>query len=237
MFQPLDFIPITSVKMGAILDKNDTMPNYSTLDKFIMQIDTVVQTLLPPRHRPTRRSTPGADLPESTLDSKDKKHIAGLMRVNHSGEVSAQALYQGQAFTAQLPLVREKMNEAALEEVDHLGWCESRLNELNATTSFLNPIWYTLSFTIGATAGLIGDKWSLGFVAETERQVTAHLESHLKQIPSKDQKTRAILSQMAIDETQHATHAIDAGGAELPFFIKVLMQYMSKVMTHSSYYL
>lgn len=213
------------------------MPTYSTLDKLIMQADTILQTLLPPKNRPINRPEPGAELTKPMLSPKERSHVTGLMRVNHSGEVSAQALYQGQALTAKLPNIREKMEQSALEEVDHLGWCESRLHALDAKTSLLNPLWYTLSFTIGATAGLIGDKWSLGFVAETERQVTAHLEAHLKQLPKNDDKTRAILEQMAIDESQHASHAIDAGGAELPFLIKVLMQYMSKVMTNTSYYL
>lgn len=212
------------------------MPIYSLLDKLIIQADIVIQTLLPPQNRPQTRHTPGAEQPTVTLSAKEKKHVAGLMRVNHSGEVAAQALYQGQALTAKLPDVRDKMDQAAIEEVDHLAWCEERLNDLKASPSIINPIWYGLSFTIGATAGLIGDEWSLGFVAETERQVTAHLHEHLKQLPEHDKKTRAILEQMAIDEAQHASHALDAGANELPFFIKVLMQYMSKVMTQSSYY-
>lgn len=213
------------------------MPTSSLIDKFISHADNMLKTLLPPTHRGAQRPTPGRSHPKVPLTSKDKKHVAGLMRVNHSGEVAAQALYLGQALTAKLPNIRDKMDQAAIEEIDHLAWCEERLSELNANVSVFNPIWYSLSFSLGAVAGLIGDNWSLGFVAETERQVTQHLQSHIKQLPPDDKKTHAILEQMAIDETEHATNAMHAGGNELPFFIKVLMQYMSKIMTNSSYYL
>lgn len=212
------------------------MPTYSLLDKLIMHVDLSLQTLLTPKHRASSRPNPANTVEESQLSLKEKKHIAGLMRVNHSGEVAAQALYQGQALTAKLNTVRDKMEQAAIEEIDHLSWCETRLTELQAAPSIINPAWYALSFSIGAIAGLIGDGWSLGFVAETEQQVTAHLKGHLKQLPKNDKKTQAILAQMVIDESLHASHAIDAGGKELPFFIKMLMQFMSKVMTKSSYY-
>jgi ubiquinone biosynthesis monooxygenase Coq7 len=212
------------------------MPIFSLIDKLIMHTDTVLQTLLPPENRATTRETPGAQAKMNPLPYKDKKHIAGLMRVNHSGEVAAQALYQGQSLTARLDNIKDKMNQAALEEVDHLAWCEERLKELNAAPSLLNPFWYALSFSIGALAGAIGDKWSLGFVAETERQVTAHLNAHLNQIPKEDNKTRAILKQMIIDETAHATSAEEAGGHTLPEPIKLSMTYIAKLMTNSSYY-
>jgi ubiquinone biosynthesis monooxygenase Coq7 len=159
------------------------------------------------------------------------------MRVNHAGEVSAQALYQGQALTAKLAEVRGKMERAALEENDHLAWCERRLKELDSHTSMLNPLWYTGSFAIGALAGLAGDKWSLGFVVETERQVVKHLDEHLSRLPEQDRRSRAILEQMKEDETHHATAALNAGGAELPEPVRQLMRLTSKVMTNAAYYI
>lgn len=169
------------------------------------------------------------------MEPSQSKHIAGLMRINHTGEVCAQALYQGQALTAKLPGVRDKMQQAANEEVDHLAWCQQRLNELDSSTSVLNPLFYAASFGIGAAAGIAGDKWSLGFVAETEKQVCRHLQSHLEQIPIQDKKSRAILDQMNEDEAKHATDALAAGGAELPPPIKAAMTLMSKVMTKTTY--
>ena len=159
------------------------------------------------------------------------------MRVNHCGEVCAQALYQGQALTAKLPEVRQRMERAAQEENDHLDWCESRLKALDNRKSLLNPFWYAGSFLIGAAAGVAGDKWSLGFVAETEHQVEAHLESHLERLPSQDQKSRAVLEQMKTDEIHHAEMALEAGGAKLPAPIRLAMKLTSKLMTKSVYYL
>jgi ubiquinone biosynthesis monooxygenase Coq7 len=160
-----------------------------------------------------------------------------LMRINHTGEVCAQALYQGQALTAKLPEVRQSMERAAQEENDHLAWCDSRLKAPDNRKSLLNPFWYAGSFMIGAAAGLAGDKWSLGFVAETEHQVEDHLENHLKRLPPQDQKSRAVLEQMKEDEIHHATVALEAGGAELPGPIKLAMKLTSKLMTKSVYYL
>jgi ubiquinone biosynthesis monooxygenase Coq7 len=157
------------------------------------------------------------------------------MRVNHSGEVSAQALYQGQSITARNQAVREKLEQAALEENDHLVWTENRLQELGESPSLLNPLWYTGSFAIGAFAGALGDKWNLGFLAETEHQVVKHLDEHLNRIPVSDRRSRAILEQMKVDEARHATTALDHGGAVLPLPVKKLMQAMSKVMTRSAY--
>lgn len=213
------------------------MASFISLDTFISQFDAALRTLLPPQPRHTPRPTPAATIAAAPLTKQQQKHVAGLMRVNHAGEVCAQALYQGQALTAGLESVREKMTLAAEEEIDHLAWCEQRLNELNDSTSKLNAGWYLLSFTLGAVAGLAGDKWSLGFVAETERQVTRHLQNHLTQLPSQDEKSRAILKQMIIDETAHATNATEAGGIELPTIIKQLMTLMSKLMTKSSYHI
>ena len=159
------------------------------------------------------------------------------MRIDHTGEVCAQALYQGQALTARLPEVRKKMERAAAEENDHLDWCERRIEELGGRTSLLNPLWYAGSFAIGALAGLAGDKWSLGFVAETEQQVGEHLDEHLEQIPPQDAKSRAILEQMKQDELRHANQALVGGGVPLPAPVKLAMRLSSKVMTRTVYWL
>lgn len=204
------------------------------VDKLIMQADAALRTVFgnPPL---SGRPNPADNCPEAELNVEEKRHTAGLMRVNHSGEISAQGLYQGQALTAQLPQVREKMEQAAIEENDHLVWCEQRLKDLGAHKSLLNPIWYTGSFLIGATAGMLGDKWSLGFVAETEHQVVRHLDEHLRSLPADDERSRAVLEQMKIDEAKHATTALHHGGAELPAPVKGLMGLMSKVMTRTAY--
>ncbi len=213
------------------------MRKISLLDRLLIEADASLRTLAPPKKREGTRENPAEKLPDAPLTASEKKHVAGLMRVNHAGEVSAQALYRGQALTAKLETVRSQMNEAAIEEIDHLAWCEARLHELNNHPSLLNPFWYAGSWLIGAFAGLIGDQWSLGFVAETERQVTQHLERHLHQIPPTDQKTKAILSQMKTDEIAHAEMAEHAGAADLPFLIQQLMCAISKVLTQSSYHL
>jgi ubiquinone biosynthesis monooxygenase Coq7 len=205
------------------------------LDRLISEFDKVVTTVSG-KPKSTERATPGEDLPEAELSDKERRHIAGLMRINHAGEVSAQGLYQGQALTAKLPDVRDTMARAAEEENDHLLWCEQRLEALSSHKSLLNPIWYLGSFTIGALAGKAGDKWSLGFVAETEKQVVAHLDSHLAQIPQKEQKSRAVLEKMKEDELHHGTVAMDAGGAELPKPVQFLMGQVSKIMTKTSYW-
>lgn len=207
-----------------------------TPERFINAFDSALRTLLPPPKRTVVRDNPGNTLPLIALDSKIQRHIAGLMRVNHAGEVCAQALYQGQALTARLDTTREQMSLAAQEEIDHLGWCEQRLQELSAHPSLLNPLWYLSSFVLGAAAGLAGDKYSLGFVEETERQVSAHLERHLKQLPAEDKRSKAILEQMISDEMQHAEQAHNAGAATLPQSIRSLMELVSQLMTRSSYY-
>jgi ubiquinone biosynthesis monooxygenase Coq7 len=209
----------------------------SVLDAFITEVDSALRALIPPQKRTAVRSTPADAFPEAPLPTANKKHIAGLMRVNHSGEVCAQALYQGQALTAKLTYVKEQMTQAAIEETDHLAWCEQRLAELGSHTSLLNPLWYSGSLLLGALAGLAGDRISLGFVAETERQVTTHLQEHLQKIPTDDKKTKAILELMQNDEDHHANLALHAGGVELPQVIKSLMSAVSKLMTKSSYYL
>lgn len=212
------------------------MIEYTLLDRFIKEIDTVVRTVLPPTHRSVSRSSPANKEIEASLNPAEKKHTAGLMRVNHAGEVCAQALYQGQALTAALTATRMQMQEAAAEETDHLGWCEARLQELNSAPSAFNMLWYMGSFLLGAVAGLAGDQYSLGFVAETEHQVSAHLQRHMQAIPQQDKKTRAILQQMQEDEAAHAYAAIQAGGIELPTLIKKSMSCTAKLMTTLSYY-
>jgi ubiquinone biosynthesis monooxygenase Coq7 len=207
--------------------------DYTPVDRFLINLDQAMRTVFG-RPQITERDNPAAGLSEPELGTEERRRTAGLMRVNHAGEVCAQALYQGQALTAQLPEVRSSMERAAQEENDHLDWCERRLKELDSHTSHLNPFWYAGSFAIGAVAGLIGDKWSLGFVAETERQVVRHLEGHLTQLPPQDEKSRAILEQMKTDEQYHATTAMESGGAELPGPVKSLMALASKVMTKTA---
>ena len=213
------------------------MRQTNLFDCILSELDNALRTLFPPEKRVTARPSPAEHLTESLLTSNEKKHIAGLMRVNHAGEVCAQALYQGQALTAQLTHIKEQMSNAAAEETDHLGWCEERLAELGSKPSILNPIWYAGSIVLGAIAGFAGDKISLGFVAETEQQVSAHLQRHLQKIPLTDKKTQAILTKMQEDEELHAATAIEAGGIELPFIVKQLMSIVSKLMTKSSYYI
>ncbi len=208
---------------------------YSTIDNMLMNFDIGLRTLLG-RPPVTERPNPATAHEETELTEEERRLSGRLMRINHSGEVSAQGLYQGQALTARLPEVREKMERAAQEENDHLVWCEQRAHELGIRTSLLNPVWYFGSLTIGAVAGAAGDRWSLGFVAETEHQVIRHLDEHLARMSPNDRKSRAILEQMKLDEGHHATVALHAGGAELPFPIRKLMGLMSKVMTRTTYW-
>ena len=209
--------------------------NYSPLDQLVMNVDIGLRTLFG-RPKITERPNPADSVSENELSEADRELAARLMRINHAGEVAAQGLYQGQALTAKLLKVREKMQRAAEEENDHLDWCEQRVKEMGSHVSYLNPLWYAGSVTIGALAGLAGDKWSLGFVAETEHQVVRHLDSHLQQISNDDQKTRAILEQMKTDEGQHATMALGAGAAPLPEPVKQLMGLTSKIMTRTAWW-
>ena len=211
-----------------------TERHYSPLDRLLLQADTALRTLLPFSGQPYRPS-PALSQPDAELTPEDTRHVAGLMRVNHTGEVCAQALYQGQALTAKLPQVRKAMEHAAEEEIDHLAWCEQRIRELGSHPSILNPVFYGLSFGVGAVAGLISDKVSLGFVAATEDQVCKHLDDHLTQIPAEDEKSRAILEQMLTDEAQHSASALEAGGYRFPAPVKFGMSLLSKVMTKSTY--
>ncbi|WP_444959254.1 2-polyprenyl-3-methyl-6-methoxy-1,4-benzoquinone monooxygenase [Microbulbifer sp. ZKSA002] len=204
------------------------------LDRLLIQADRALRTLSPgePCHG---RASPAKGEAETDLTDSERKHAAGLMRVNHSGEVCAQALYQGQALTAKLPEVRGEMERAADEEIDHLAWCEQRLKELDSRPSLLNPLWYGMSFGLGAAAGKISDRISLGFVAATEDQVCKHLESHLEKLPADDKRSRAVVEQMLIDEDEHAHAALAAGGARFPAPVKGVMSLVSKVMTSASY--
>lgn len=208
----------------------------SFADQWVTAFDVALRSICIPENRQAKRDNPAVGIADLEMSQKEKRHVAGLMRVNHAGEVCAQALYQGQALTTQTLAVQDKMNAAALEEIDHLAWCEERLKELDSAPSILNPLWYVGSFMIGLLAGYVGDQWSLGFVAETEKQVTEHLKKHQNHLPPNDQKTHAILSQMQLDETKHAEVAIRSGAAELPFVIKQGMRFVSKIMTKTSYY-
>ena len=210
------------------------MRRYSLLDRLITEADKALRTVSPGAMQGSRPN-PSHEHAEAGLTADERRHVAGLMRINHTGEVCAQALYQGQALTARLPDVRAEMEQAAREEEDHLAWCEERVRELGSRTSVFNPLWYAMSFGIGAAAGAAGDKWSLGFVAETENQVCAHLQDHLGRAPAQDARSRAILDQMHDDEAKHMRMAQAAGAAELPPPVKRLMGLTSKVMTSLTY--
>ena len=205
------------------------------LDTLIGEFDKALRTLFVPA--PTKRPMPGEALPEAELSDDERRHVASLMRINHCGEICAQALYQGQALTSRDPAVKARLRRAAWEETEHLNWTERRIAELGGRTSVLNPLFYAGSLTLGVIAGKFGDKWNLGFLAETERQVEGHLEDHKAQLPDDDRRSWEILEQMRVDEVSHAEMAIDSGAAELPAPIKAAMTLSSKVMTRTVYYL
>ena len=205
------------------------------IDQLINTFDTGLRTLF--ATAVAARQRPDALIEELTLDEKSKQHAAALMRVNHVGEVCAQALYSGQALTSKNPQIVNALQHAAAEETDHLAWCEARINELGGRKSLLNPLWYAGSFTLGAVAGLLHEKWNLGFLAETEKQVSAHLQNHLNQLDETDIKTRTIVEQMQQDEAAHAAEATQLGASELPAPVKASMQFASKLMTKTAYYI
>lgn len=205
------------------------------IDQFIVSFDRGLRTLF--AHAQSLREVPGVSLHDAPLDETQRRTSASLMRVNHSGEICAQALYQGQALTARDASAKQALEQAAQEETEHLAWTERRIAELGGSKSVLNPLFYAGSFAIGVACGLLGDKWNLGFLAETERQVVRHLEGHLQRLPADDQKSRAIIEQMREDESRHATSAMDHGGAELPAPVKSAMKASSKVMTETAYWL
>ncbi len=191
---------------------------------------------LPPKHSDQHRPSPSLQYPPSTLTSEEKKHSAALMRINHTGEVCAQALYLGQSLTARNAAIREDFSKAAKEEKDHLQWCEQRIQELGGHKSYLNPLWFTGSLFIGTVAGIMGDKWSLGFLAQTEHQVCAHLEKHLQALPEQDLQSKSIVSLMQQEEAMHAQLAMDKGAATLPTPVTFGMRILSKIMTSITYY-
>ncbi len=212
------------------------MRHYTTFDLLLGHLDQAVRTVFggPPT---AQRANPAALHGEADLDAAQRTLAARLMRVDHAGEIAAQGLYQGQALTARLDDVRERMEQAAGEENDHLAWCAARLWELDSHTSRLDPLWYLGAVSIGALAGIAGDKWSLGFVAETERQVVKHLDEHLRRLPEQDARSRAILEQMRQDEAGHATVAVESGGAPLPDPVKWAMGLASKLMTETAFWI
>lgn len=202
----------------------------NAIDHLLINLDRGLRTVFG-TPQTTARANPSSGIDEAKLDEQQRRDAGDLMRINHAGEVAAQGLYQGQALTARLPKVRAAMERAALEENDHLDWCANRIDQLGTQTSVLGPFWYAGSFGIGALAGAIGDRWSLGFVAETEHQVVRHLDDHLQRLPTEDLRSRAILEQMRSDELHHATTAIESGAAPLPRPVKKLMSMTSRVMT------
>lgn len=207
----------------------------SLLDPLILQVDQALRTVF--AKGPTVRPMPGENVPEGEVTEAERRHAAALMRVNHVGEVCAQALYAGQAFTAQAGAVREALQQAAWEETEHLNWTERRIEELGGRKSLLDPFWYAGAWVIGAVAGRLGDSVSLGFVAETERQVEAHLDGHLRQLPAADRRSRAIVDQMKADEAMHAATARQHGAAELPVIAKGAMRLAARVMTATAYWI
>lgn len=202
-------------------------------DRVITEFDRALRTVFAPAR--SVRPVPGDAQPEAGLNADQRRHVVGLMRVNHCGEICAQALYQGQALTSRDPAVREALRSAADEETEHLAWTERRIEELGGRKSLFNPAWYVGSLTLGLLAGALGDKWSLGFLAETERQVEVHLDGHLLSLPEDDSRSRAIVDQMRLDEIQHAETAVRYGAAELPGLAKAAMKLMAKVMTGTAY--
>jgi len=205
------------------------------LDRLITAFDNGLRTLLAPAH--SARAVPGAALAEPEMTAPERQVAAALMRVNHTGEICAQALYQGQALTARNATARAALEQAAAEETDHLAWTAQRIEELGGRASLLNPLWYAGSFALGAAAGFLGDKWNLGFLAETERQVEGHLEGHLDRLPAQDEKSRAIVNEMKVDEARHARTALEHGAAELPEPAKLAMKLGSRVMTRTAYWI
>jgi ubiquinone biosynthesis monooxygenase Coq7 len=208
--------------------------NYSQIDRIISAMDDALRLSTGSAPEPAR-SSPAGDILPTELDEHERLHVAGLMRINHAGEICAQALYAGQAATARDDSTREAMQQAADDEIDHLAWCEERLEELDSRPSILNPIWYAGSFAIGALAGIAGDQWSLGFVKETEKQVEAHLEEHIDRLPSGDARSQAILDQMKADEARHAEMADEAGARDLPEPVRKAMAFTAGFMKALAY--
>lgn len=204
-------------------------------DRLVVEFDRALRTVFAKAR--AVRPIPGGELPEADLSPVEKRHAAALMRINHCGEVCAQALYQGQALTAKSPENREALRQAGEEETEHLAWTERRIAELGGRTSYLNPLWYAGSFAMGVAAGRLGERWNLGFLAETERQVEAHLHGHLEKLPPQDLKSRMIVAEMKADEVRHAETAVRLGAAPLPWPVKLAMKMTARIMTRTAYYL
>lgn len=213
----------------------ETGSEASVRDSLISEFDKALRTLFAPA--PTKRAMPGESLPEAEMSDEERKHAAALLRVDHCGEVCAQALYQGQALTSRDPGLKQRLKQAAWEETEHLNWTERRIRELGGSTSILNPLMYAGSLGIGVAAGILGDKWNLGFLAETERQVESHLADHQLRIPQQDKRSLEVLEQMRVDEAGHADMAVASGAAELPPPVKQAMKFSARVMTSTVYYL
>lgn len=210
--------------------------NYSLLDRLLIETDKAIRTTYARPYGSGRRNPADAITNKPSLSDAERQRSARLMRVNHAGEVAAQGLYQGQAITARDPVVREQMRKSAEEENDHLAWCDQRLEQLDSHKSYLGPFWYMGAFAIGAFSGLFGDRWSLGFVKETEHQVVNHLDNHLQQLSRIDYESQAILEQMKTDELHHAHVADSFGASEFPTPVKRLMTLASKAMTNTAYW-
>ena len=208
----------------------------SPLDRLISGVDGALRTVAA-SSRHTARDNPARDIPEHSLSERERSHSAALMRVNHAGEIAAQGLYQGHAAVARNRSMGEQMQQAADEEMDHLGWCEQRLRELGENPSRLSPVWYAGAFMIGAASGMIGDRWSLGFIEETEKQVADHLTSHLQRLPASDERSRAVVTRMRDEEQQHGANAKAAGAVALPAPVRRLMRLTAKVMTGTAYWI
>lgn len=207
--------------------------HFSLVDRLIREFDRGLRTVA--AANVAARASPAAGVAETVADPVERRRAAALMRVNHAGEIAAQALYHGQALTARTPGLRDALLDAARDETDHLAWCEQRVRELDGRTSLLAPLWYAGSFAIGALAGLSGDRNSLGFVAETEKQVVEHLESHVQALPEGDERSRRIVQQMQADEDRHGSDARSAGGRDLPRPVRELMRQTARVMTRAAY--
>ena len=203
------------------------------IDRLIVEFDRALRAVAGVVH--AERRSPAEGLKESAITEEERAHAAALMRVNHVGEICAQALYQGQALTARDPGARAKLEQAAREEEDHLVWSAERIRELGGRPSLLNPAWYAGAFAMGALAGALGDRWNLAFLAETERQVEEHLSGHLEALPAEDRRTRAVVEAMRADEARHRESALELGAAELPEPVKLAMRLASKVMTTVAY--
>ena len=216
------------------MQTRDSIRQLSRLDRLLASASNALRTVAAPAGRPARPN-PAADLEDSQMDASQTRHAAGLMRVNHAGEVCAQALYQGHAMVARDTEIADQMQSAADEEFDHLAWCEQRIKELGEQPSKLSPLWYAGSFAIGAASGLFGDRWSLAFIAETEQQVCDHLDTHLDRLPEQDAKSRAIVRRMHAEEREHGENAKAAGAATLPRGVDRLMRLTAKLMTTTAY--